>query len=293
VVTNGSGRRWCAGQGSATVYSITRTVIGWRRWRSVPAYSRDRHDPSANTCSTGSLGAVLLPHLTPLPDGSQRAPNGTALTLYSFGSTSTPGLLTIRPEVMQSWDAKIVSPPSLFPDDEGLLGYVVEARNNTGYQRKGDSGYPYLVQTPDGQVAIAGVASAETEVDNVNYLEAAPVADNLGWINRCVARCHQITGSRAYSQSGKGTPANPYRRPQLDTAVYELDFPTRTGTVEADGWAIAFIDVEATTPFKLSRSGTWTASATGPPAVSSFTFDCDTGLQRGRCRGTIAKGGTT
>src|SRR6266540_3065963 len=40
-------------------YSTTRTTTGSRLCRSLAAYSRDSHDPSARTWSTGSVGAVL------------------------------------------------------------------------------------------------------------------------------------------------------------------------------------------------------------------------------------------
>src|SRR6266511_2942085 len=40
-------------------YSTTRTTTGSRLRRSLAAYSRDSHDPSARTWSTGSVGAVL------------------------------------------------------------------------------------------------------------------------------------------------------------------------------------------------------------------------------------------
>src|SRR6266498_2636341 len=40
-------------------YSTTRTTTGSRLCRSLAAYSRDSHDPSERTWSTGSVGAVL------------------------------------------------------------------------------------------------------------------------------------------------------------------------------------------------------------------------------------------
>src|SRR6266540_2417778 len=40
-------------------YSTTRTTTGSRLRRSLAAYSRDSHDPSERTWSTGSVGAVL------------------------------------------------------------------------------------------------------------------------------------------------------------------------------------------------------------------------------------------
>src|SRR6266498_1835276 len=45
--------------GSQMAYSTTRTTTGSRLCRSLAAYSRDSHDPSARTWSTGSVGAVL------------------------------------------------------------------------------------------------------------------------------------------------------------------------------------------------------------------------------------------
>src|SRR6266511_3435893 len=73
---------------------MTRTLIGWRLRRSEAAYNRLSHDPSESTWSTGSFGAVLLPHLTrhtssaPVP---AMARHSWAPTNSRSPSSSTPG----------------------------------------------------------------------------------------------------------------------------------------------------------------------------------------------------------
>src|SRR6266545_19082 len=103
-------------------YSTTRTTTGSRLRRSLAAYSRDSHDPSARTWSTGSVGAVLpvlARHNSSAPVAAA-VRHSLAPTNNRSANSSTPAKPPCSTSP-SSRPASVVSPPALGPAERRLV----------------------------------------------------------------------------------------------------------------------------------------------------------------------------